>query len=55
MWKEHSDLWAYMKMAIKAKGLDFVIVSYAKGHTTEIHIAMGLASWNEAEANQEAD
>ena len=44
-----------MKTAVDAKGQNFVMVSYVKGHAKEIYIAMGLASWKEAEAKQEAD
>ena len=54
-WKDHNHLWSYMKMAIKAKGPDFVIVSYVKRHAKEIHIAVGKATHKEAETNREAD
>ena len=55
VWKEHNDLWKRMKMAVDAKGDDFVIVSHVKGHAKEIHIGLGQATWKEAEANNEAD
>ena len=34
------------------KGDDFVIVSHVKVHANETHIALGLATWKEAEANK---
>ena len=38
-----------------AKGYEFVIVSHAKGHANETHIALGLATRKKAEANKQAD
>ena len=38
-----------------AKGDDFVIVSLVKGHANETHIALGQATWREAEANHHAE
>ena len=55
VWKEHNDLWKKMKMAMYAKGHDFVIICPVKGHAKEIHIGLGQARWKEAEANNEAD
>ena len=42
-------------MAMDAKGNDFVIVSHVKGHADETHIALGQATLQEAEANDQAD
>ena len=44
-----------MIIAMDAKGNDFVIVSHVKGHANETHIALGQATWKEAEANNQAD
>ena len=55
VWQEHNDLWKRVKMAMDAKGDDFVIVSHVKGHANETHIALGQATWREAEANNQAD
>ena len=55
VWKEHNDLWKRVKSAMDAKGDDSVIVSHVKGHANETHIALGLATWKEAEANKQAD
>ena len=55
MWKEHNDLWKILKIAMDAKGNDFVIVSHVKGHANETHIALGQATGKEAEANNQAD
>ena len=38
-----------------AKEDDFVIVSHVKVHANETHIALGQATWREAEANNQAD
>ena len=55
VWQEHNNLWKKVKMAMDAKGDDFVIVSHVKGHANEPHIALGQATWKEAEANNQAD
>ena len=55
VWKEHNDLRKKIKLAMDAKGDDFVIVSHVNGHANETHIALGLATWKEAEANKQAD
>ena len=55
VWQEHNDLWKRVKIAMDAKGDDFVIVSHVKEHANETHIALGQATWREAEANNQAD
>ena len=55
VWQEHNDLWKKVKMAMDAQGDDFVIVSHVKGLANETHIALGQATWREAEANNQAD
>ena len=44
-----------MKKAVDAEGKDSVIVSHVKGHSNEIHIGIGQATWKEAETNNEVD
>ena len=44
VWKQHNDLWAYVKMAVDAKSPNFVIVSYVKGYAKEIHLFVCLPS-----------
>ena len=55
VWQEHNHLRKKVKMAMDAKGDDFVIVSHVKGHANETHIALGQAIWREAEATNQAD
>ena len=55
VWREHNDIWKKIKMAMDAQGNDFVIVSHVKGHADETHIALGHATWQEADANDQAD
>ena len=35
VWQEHNDLWKIVKIAMDAKGHDFVIVFHVKGHGNE--------------------
>ena len=42
------------KMAMAAKGNDFVIVSHVKGDAKEIRIGLGQATWKETEAKARA-
>ena len=54
-WTEHNDLWHALRQVLEHRGWDFLVVSFVKGHATEVDIGLGRASPKEAQWNDQAD